>query len=217
MNHRSHSTNSVTNLSSVRKVDEGVSLFPACLTHSSPIFNEMPNKRLFHFWISATIIGSMCNGQASFQYFIPLALCKIKMILQIRIYIIIIPDSSFNSQKYAAWNADFLSFATNTKLQPTKVHKVVWVWISRQGRAVASGNGWKITMATFSDLDEQIERLKRCEYLKESEVKVLCDKAREILLEESNVQLVDAPCTVWNRFTCIWEVVLSLQNSISPT
>jgi hypothetical protein len=51
-------------------------------------------------------------------------------------------------------------------------------------------------MSSFSDLDEQIERLKRCEYLKESEVKTLCDKAREILLEESNVQLVDAPCTV---------------------
>jgi len=27
-------------------------------------------------------------------------------------------------------------------------------------------------------LDEQIERLKRCEYLKESEVKVLCEKAK---------------------------------------
>ena len=51
-------------------------------------------------------------------------------------------------------------------------------------------------MASFSDLDEQIERLKRCEYLKESEVKSLCDKAREILLEESNVQRVDAPATV---------------------
>ena len=48
----------------------------------------------------------------------------------------------------------------------------------------------------YSDLDEQIERLKRCEYLKESEVKSLCDKAREILIEESNVQHVDAPVTV---------------------
>ena len=51
-------------------------------------------------------------------------------------------------------------------------------------------------MATNSDLDEQIERLKRCEYLKESEVKILCDKAREILIDESNVQRVDAPVTV---------------------
>jgi serine/threonine-protein phosphatase 4 catalytic subunit len=48
----------------------------------------------------------------------------------------------------------------------------------------------------MSGLDEQIERLKRCEYLKESEVKELCEKALEILVEESNVQRVDAPVTL---------------------
>ena len=53
-------------------------------------------------------------------------------------------------------------------------------------------------MPSISDLDEQIERLKKCEYLKESEVKSLCDKAREILIDESNVQRVDAPVTVWS-------------------
>jgi len=47
-----------------------------------------------------------------------------------------------------------------------------------------------------SDLDRQIEQLKRCEPLKESEVKALCLKAMEILVEESNVQRVDAPVTV---------------------
>ncbi|CAE7593926.1 ppp4c, partial [Symbiodinium sp. KB8] len=46
---------------------------------------------------------------------------------------------------------------------------------------------------TASDLDRQIEQLKRCEYLKESEVKALCSKAREILVDESNVQRVDSP------------------------
>ena len=51
-----------------------------------------------------------------------------------------------------------------------------------------------------SSLDEQIERLKRCEHLKESEVKALCQKAREILVDESNVQRVDAPCTVSSLF-----------------
>lgn len=48
----------------------------------------------------------------------------------------------------------------------------------------------------MSDLDRQIEQLKRCEPLKESEVKALCLKAMEILVEESNVQRVDAPVTV---------------------
>uniref|UniRef100_A0A0G4FV29 Serine/threonine-protein phosphatase n=1 Tax=Chromera velia CCMP2878 TaxID=1169474 RepID=A0A0G4FV29_9ALVE len=46
------------------------------------------------------------------------------------------------------------------------------------------------------DLDRQIEQLRRCEYIKESEVKALCVKAREILVEENNVQRVDAPITI---------------------
>lgn len=48
------------------------------------------------------------------------------------------------------------------------------------------------------DLDRQIEQLKRCEIIKEAEVKALCAKAREILVEESNVQRVDSPVTVRN-------------------
>ncbi|GBG86489.1 hypothetical protein CBR_g41483 [Chara braunii] len=48
----------------------------------------------------------------------------------------------------------------------------------------------------MSDLDRQIEQLRRCEPLKESEVKALCMKAMEILVEESNVQRVDAPVTI---------------------
>jgi hypothetical protein len=52
-----------------------------------------------------------------------------------------------------------------------------------------------------SCLDEQIERLKRCEYLREGEVKALCLRAREILVDESNVQRVDAPVTVRNDVT----------------
>ena len=47
-----------------------------------------------------------------------------------------------------------------------------------------------------SNLDKQIEQLMRCEYLKENEVKELCDKAKEILFEESNVMIVEAPVTV---------------------
>ena len=50
--------------------------------------------------------------------------------------------------------------------------------------------------SSSSDLDRQIEQLKRCEYIKEAEVKSLCAKAREILVEESNVQRVDAPVTI---------------------
>eukprot|EP00579_Thalassiosira_antarctica_P005693 CAMPEP_0201883004 /NCGR_PEP_ID=MMETSP0902-20130614/15090_1 /ASSEMBLY_ACC=CAM_ASM_000551 /TAXON_ID=420261 /ORGANISM="Thalassiosira antarctica, Strain CCMP982" /LENGTH=318 /DNA_ID=CAMNT_0048411701 /DNA_START=87 /DNA_END=1043 /DNA_ORIENTATION=+ len=45
-------------------------------------------------------------------------------------------------------------------------------------------------------LDEQIARLRGGGTLTENEVKVLCDKAKEILQEESNVQPVSAPVTV---------------------
>lgn len=48
----------------------------------------------------------------------------------------------------------------------------------------------------MSDLDRQIESLKKCECIKESEVRDLCNKAREIFIEESNVQRVESPVTV---------------------
>jgi serine/threonine-protein phosphatase 2A catalytic subunit len=51
-------------------------------------------------------------------------------------------------------------------------------------------------MSNSSDIDRHIEQLRRCEIIKESEVKALCAMAREILVEESNVQRVDAPVTV---------------------
>lgn len=59
-----------------------------------------------------------------------------------------------------------------------------------------------LTSGGNSCLDEQIERLKRCEYLREGEVKALCLRAREILVDESNVQRVDAPVTV--RVLLFW-------------
>jgi len=63
------------------------------------------------------------------------------------------------------------------------------LWTTNMTASSLSGAG-------NSCLDEQIERLKRCEYLREGEVKALCLRAREILVDESNVQRVDAPVTV---------------------
>jgi serine/threonine-protein phosphatase 4 catalytic subunit len=42
----------------------------------------------------------------------------------------------------------------------------------------------------------QIEQLSRCEPISEAQVRTLCLKAREILVEEANVQHVDAPVTI---------------------
>ena len=50
----------------------------------------------------------------------------------------------------------------------------------------------------------QIEQLHKCEVIKESEVKALCAKAREILAEESNVQRIDSPVTVRTTH-CIYQ------------
>nr|GAT56962.1 predicted protein [Mycena chlorophos] len=46
------------------------------------------------------------------------------------------------------------------------------------------------------EVDGWIERLRQCKPLDEAEVKKLCDKAREVLIEESSVQPVRSPVTV---------------------
>ncbi|CEI89723.1 Putative Serine/threonine-protein phosphatase [Rhizopus microsporus] len=48
----------------------------------------------------------------------------------------------------------------------------------------------------MNDLDRQLEQLRRGEIISEKEVKELCEKATEILIEESNVQKVDSPVTI---------------------
>lgn len=53
----------------------------------------------------------------------------------------------------------------------------------------------KVT-TTNHDVNQWIEQLKKCEYIKENEVKALCTRAKEILQEESNVQVVESPVTV---------------------
>lgn len=70
--------------------------------------------------------------------------------------------------------------------------------------ALVQGGGDYSEETIMSDLDRQIEQLRRCEPLKESEVKALCMKAMEILVEESNVQRVDAPVTVSSFRLSAW-------------
>lgn len=52
------------------------------------------------------------------------------------------------------------------------------------------------------ELNRWISQLKRCEYLSETEVRVLCNQAREILVEEANIQRVEAPVTVSMTVVC---------------
>ncbi|PHJ17404.1 protein phosphatase catalytic subunit [Cystoisospora suis] len=59
----------------------------------------------------------------------------------------------------------------------------------------SSVSGAKSVSSGMSSLDRQIEQLRRCECIPERDVKALCAKAKEILVEESNVQRVDVPVT----------------------
>ncbi|KAI0247194.1 Metallo-dependent phosphatase [Lactifluus subvellereus] len=49
---------------------------------------------------------------------------------------------------------------------------------------------------TQYDPDKWIAQLMRCEHLPESDMKVLCDRVRAILVEESNIQPVSSPVTI---------------------
>ena len=53
-----------------------------------------------------------------------------------------------------------------------------------------------LTLAEVSRLDENVESLLACQPLPEAQVKLLCEKAKEILVNESNVQPVRVPVTV---------------------
>jgi hypothetical protein len=46
------------------------------------------------------------------------------------------------------------------------------------------------------ELDAWIEQLKECKQLQENQVKTLCERAKDILSKESNVQEVKCPVTV---------------------
>uniref|UniRef100_F6HPS0 Serine/threonine-protein phosphatase n=1 Tax=Vitis vinifera TaxID=29760 RepID=F6HPS0_VITVI len=53
-----------------------------------------------------------------------------------------------------------------------------------------------ISSDSHGNLDAQISQLMQCKPLSEQEVRTLCEKAKEILMEESNVQPVKSPVTI---------------------
>jgi serine/threonine-protein phosphatase 2A catalytic subunit len=54
----------------------------------------------------------------------------------------------------------------------------------------------KVNSSEITNLDKQLEKLYACQALTEVELRILCDKAKEILMEESSVQFVRAPVIV---------------------
>ena len=50
-----------------------------------------------------------------------------------------------------------------------------------------------------AEVDGYIEKLEKCEYIMERDVKKLCDIAKEILKNEENVIYLNSPITVWKK------------------
>jgi len=48
----------------------------------------------------------------------------------------------------------------------------------------------------MADVDKWLEQLKQAKCISENDLKILCEKAKEIFVEESNIQLVSAPVIV---------------------
>ncbi|ORY25334.1 Metallo-dependent phosphatase-like protein [Naematelia encephala] len=53
-----------------------------------------------------------------------------------------------------------------------------------------------MTVPVSSDPDNWIEHIRQCKHLPERQMKLLCGRVRDLLLEESNVHLVQSPVTV---------------------
>jgi serine/threonine-protein phosphatase PP1-1 len=48
----------------------------------------------------------------------------------------------------------------------------------------------------MSDPDHWLEQIKQCKFLPEKDMKQLCERVKELLMEESNIQPVSAPVYV---------------------
>jgi len=46
------------------------------------------------------------------------------------------------------------------------------------------------------NVDEWLEAVRKCHYLPEKDMKQLCEKVKELLMEESNIQPVHTPVTI---------------------
>lgn len=55
---------------------------------------------------------------------------------------------------------------------------------------------FSFTVMSYYDPDKWIQQLMQCQHLSEPDIKLLCNKVRNILMEESNIQPVSSPVTI---------------------
>jgi hypothetical protein len=94
-------------------------------------------------------------------------------------------DKDANSMDEGSSNANLAHMAMKDNL----------VSLNRGGSDMKLGGG-ATSSSRNGDLDRQIGMLKSCECIKEAEVRDLCNMARDILLNESNIQNISSPITV---------------------
>ena len=56
------------------------------------------------------------------------------------------------------------------------------------------------------NIDSFLADLREAKCLHERDIRLVCEKAKEILLEESNVQPVAAPVTVWDIYGQLFDL-----------
>ncbi|KAI4500685.1 hypothetical protein M0802_004277 [Mischocyttarus mexicanus] len=152
----------------------------------SSLYLKMELKDLFIsiedslFPVHKIILASQSPKFQEMVYSLPFNICKLNL-----------PDITIEDFKI------ILRYIYTCEIEITdhNINKIISIAVRFEINSLPPSSG-VIKMADSSDLDRQIEQLKKCEIIKEAEVKALCAKAREILIEESNVQRVDSPVTV---------------------
>lgn len=65
--------------------------------------------------------------------------------------------------------------------------------------------------------DQWIAQLRECNHLAEADMKVLCDRVRSILMEESNIQPVSSPVTICGDIHGqFWDLIELLRQGGEP-
>ena len=79
---------------------------------------------------------------------------------------------------------------------PSMVGRQIQVGASRVPCLSSITRAFSSTAMSRYDPDKWIQQLMQCQHLSEPDIKLLCNKVRNILMEESNIQPVSSPVTI---------------------
>ncbi|RXN11841.1 serine threonine- phosphatase 2A catalytic subunit beta isoform [Labeo rohita] len=102
-------------------------------------------------------------------------------------------DAALKRKRLKTWTSPQPSVAQRVKADKDVAYKMAKRRICEDYRRIAPVMDDK---AFTKELDQWVEQLNECKQLTENQVRTLCEKAKEILTKESNVQEVRCPVTV---------------------